>query len=133
MKRVLLLAVLFAGADFVTLSSTSRVSAQQNGIAKYYSPGVMEGVAVYRGLNKPSGVSGFAAVPNCGNLGKVATASINGRPAEKYLIVDCSAPQDRARHIRQGLVIEVDYKSAVRNRFHQLGVAPAVVLSILGN
>jgi hypothetical protein len=27
-------------------------------------------------------------------------------------VVDCSAPQDRPRHIAEGLIIEVDYNTA---------------------
>jgi hypothetical protein len=72
-------------------------------------------------------VDGYAAVPSCTNIGRVLKASINGHSTERYQIVDCSAPSDRARHVRQGLVIEVDYQSAVRNDFTRRGRASATV------
>jgi hypothetical protein len=130
MKQVLLLAVLFTAVGHAP-SSTS--FAPQRGIAKFYSPDVMEAVARSRGLARPGSVDGLASVPNCSRLGTVVVAAINGRTPERYLVVDCSHPRDRARHIRQGLVIEVDYRSAVRNRFCRQGSAPAVIVAVGNN
>jgi hypothetical protein len=128
MKTILILALLSSVIE--SAPSSTPASSRQSGIAKYYSPGVMEAVARKRGLARTGSVQGMAAVPNCGHIGKVAVAAINGRSAERYLIVDCSSPRDRAKHVRQGLVIEVDYSSAVRNGFQRRGSAPATVISI---
>jgi hypothetical protein len=92
----------------------------------------MERVAAFRGLTRPPVADGFAAVTDCGQIGKMAFASINGGLVERYLIVDCAQDRDRDRQIREGLVIEVDYQSAIRNNFYRDGHAPAVVLSIGG-
>ena len=54
-------------------------------------------------------------------------ARLNGRRMERFQVLDCSHPRDVQRHIRDGLVIEVDYESAKRNGFAGLGYAPAVV------
>lgn len=85
----------------------SQVKAASNGIAKHYSPGVMERVARLRGLPV---LPRMASVPDCGRIGQWVTATVNGH-LDRYLVVDCSAPKDRLRHIRTGLVIEVNYKS----------------------
>jgi hypothetical protein len=97
------------------------------GTAKYYSPGMFRTVANNRHMALRTDVDGYASVPNCGLIGHVVQASINHGRWETYQLVDCSAPKDRVRHIRQGLVIEVDYQSAVRNHFAQDGKAPAIV------
>ncbi|MEO8286642.1 MAG: hypothetical protein ABI670_09425 [Chloroflexota bacterium] len=110
-----------------TRASHAAPTAIIRGHAKYYSPGMFQTVARNRGIKLRSDVSGYAAVPNCNHIGKVIKARINSRDTETYQVVDCSAPADRARHIRDGLVIEVDYSSAVRNQFANQGRAPASV------
>jgi hypothetical protein len=72
-------------------------------------------------------VDGYAAVIDCSQIGNVVKARINGGRLETFQVLDCSAPRDRARHQRIGLVIEVDYDSAVRNGFARRGRAPAQV------
>ncbi len=93
----------------------------------HYAPGVFAQVAANRGMRLRTDVDGYAAVLSCSHIGEIVKAQINGGPIERYQVLDCSAPQHRAAHIRQGLVIEVDYQSAVRNGFARLGRAPAVV------
>jgi hypothetical protein len=66
-------------------------------------------------------------VIDCSLIGRVIKARLNGGRVETFQVLDCSAPRDRARHKRIGLVIEVDYQSAVRNRFAHKGRAPAQV------
>lgn len=131
MKQALMMIALSTAIDLVTPGGTAL--SPQYGTAKYYRAGVMENVAVYRGLLRRGNIDGMASTPNCSNLGKVAFAAINGGHTERYLIVDCSGPRDRARHVRQGLIIEVDYQSAVRNHFHREGSAPAVIITISNN
>ena len=105
-------------------------SAQQTGIAKFYSPGVMAQVARNRHMKLRTDVDGYAAVLNCTDVGKIVVATINGRKQERYQVLDCSQPYHRADHIRQRLIIEVDYASAVRNGFARLGKAPATIRSM---
>jgi hypothetical protein len=106
----------------------SNVPAIKKGIAKYYSPGMMERVARNRGMKMRRDVAGYAAVTDCRRIGQIVYASINNGPFERYQILDCSHPRDVQRHLRECLVIEVDYRSAVRNRFVRQGRAPAIVL-----
>src|SRR5438270_543153 len=103
--RVICLMTLLAGAQG-HLSS-------QSGKATYYSPGVFAQVAHHRGMALRNDVSGYAAVLNCAYIGHTAYASINHDPVESYQVLDCVQTRDRASHIRSGLIIEVDYKSAV--------------------
>src|SRR4051812_12756144 len=85
------------------LPKATRPQYIQVGIAKHYSPGLMERVAKNRGMiSEPR----MAAVPDCWRIGQHVVAEVNGHRAT-YLIVDCSAPKDRPRHIRTGLIIEV--------------------------
>jgi hypothetical protein len=103
--------------------------APQHGIAKYYSPGVFRQVALNRGiaLRSATEVDGFASVPYCFWIGHVLTARINGGPIERFQVLDCSAPKDRPRHLREGLVIEVDYSSARRHDLLSNGHGQATV------
>ncbi|HKP52873.1 MAG TPA: hypothetical protein VJ183_09495 [Chloroflexia bacterium] len=134
MGRFILAAVLIstltAGTEVVRAAGPHAAKPLKQGFAVFYSPGVMERVAAHRGLTKPPIAEGMAAVTDCSQIGKIAFASINGGLVERYLIVDCSHPRDVARHIAQGLVIEVDYQSAVRNNFHRDGKAPALLWAI---
>ncbi len=97
------------------------------GIAKHYSAGMFARVARNRGMQMRSDVAGYAAVTDCSMIGKVVAASINGGRVERFQVLDCSAPKDRPRHIREGLVIEVDYATAKRRGFLGEGKAPAKV------
>jgi hypothetical protein len=110
--------------------ATSEASAMQgmrSGQAMYYSPGRFAMVARNRGMKLRSDVDGYAAVIDCSQIGRLIKARLNGGKIETFQVLDCSAPRDRARHQRIGLVIEVDYDSAVRNGFVRLGRAPAQV------
>jgi len=93
------------------------------GIAKNYDPGLFQQVLKVRqrqGLI-PYGVTGYdglASSTDCSNIGRYVWVQLrNPRTGEwsrakRLLLVDCSAPRDRARHVRTGLVIEVDYMTA---------------------
>ncbi len=72
-------------------------------------------------------VDGYAAVLSCSRIGQIVKASINNGPLERFQVLDCAAPEDRAAHLAHGLVIEVDYQSALRNDFVDDGRAPARV------
>jgi hypothetical protein len=136
-KAVLLCACLMvAAAPSVTLEVAEAQSlgyAQRPlkvGHAKYYRPGLMQRVARNRGMTLRKDVAGYAAVTDCGAIGKIAVASIKGGPPQRFQILDCSHPRDRARHLRQGLVIEVNWEVARRYGFTRQGRASAVLWSI---
>jgi hypothetical protein len=128
MVNASLAAALFAMAGgSPAISQASAVQGTRSGHAVYYSPGVFKTVARNRGMKLREDVDGYAAVIDCSQIGNVVKARINGGRLETFQVLDCSAPRDRARHQRIGLVIEVDYDSAVRNGFARRGRAPAQV------
>lgn len=112
-------------AGFVAASTASGgapLPPVKEGVAKHYSEGLMRQVLRVRqrqGL-VPYGVryEGLASTTECSNIGKRVTVSLRNPRTGQWsaprtlLVVDCSAPRDRARHIRQGLVVEVDYATA---------------------
>jgi hypothetical protein len=108
-------------------SPTTRI-----GIAKHYSPGIVERVyhtRIAQGLTSPGWKGALASSWNCSEIGSHEWASVNGRPFTEYLVVDCSRPgEDRARHIKEGLVIEVDYSSALKAGIVNDGRGPAIVV-----
>jgi hypothetical protein len=121
-------AALFAlagGSPAITEAAV--VQGAQSGHAVYYAPGVFNIVARNRGMKLRADVDGYAAVIDCRQIGRVIKAKLNGGNLETFQVLDCSAPRDRARHQRTGQIIEVDYQSAVRNRFVHRGRAPAQV------
>jgi len=124
---VLLLAALLCPMPSATSVQGAPVAQMGIGIAKFYAPGVFRRVASHRNIAARQDVDGYAAVPSCGRIGQLVRASLNGGPFETYHILDCSAPRDLPAHLREGLVIEVDYGSAVRNGFARQGHAQAVV------
>ena len=115
-----------AGGSPATIEA-STMQGTKSGHAVYYSPGVFKIVARNRGMKLRTDVDGYAAVIDCSQIGRLIKARINGGKLETFQVLDCSAPRDRARHQRTGLVIEVDYDTAVRNRFAHRGRAPAQV------
>jgi hypothetical protein len=119
------LAVLLSA--FLSGPQIPTAAVSQKGIAKYYSLGVFKVVAARRNIAMRQDVHGYAAVPNCGRIGQVVRARLNGGPIELYHILDCSSPEDLPSHLREGLVIEVDYQSARRNGFAREGHTQAVV------
>lgn len=98
----------------------------QYGIAKHYTPGLMLRVMHNRGMEWPSGVTGLASRVNCSTIGQIFSARINGH-YERLLQVDCSQYRDAPRHRKEGLIVEVDYSTAVRDGIARRGMGPAVV------
>lgn len=96
----------------------------QSGTVKHYRPGLMAEVARNRtdpahrgyvpGFRLRTDVAGYVSRPSCSTIGRVWLASIEGGPVRRYQQVDCSQPRDRPRHLSTGLILEVDYTSAVR-------------------
>lgn len=86
------------------------------GKATYYHRGTMERVASYRGLTL-EGTTGFSTYPDCEQIGNVLVVSVfnpvdqEWSMWERKRIVDCSQPEDYARHKREGLV-ELSYEDA---------------------
>lgn len=118
------LSLYLASTAFTARPVASDISTARYGWAKHYSPGLMRSVLHVRqrqGLI-PYGVSGYdglASTTECANIGRYVRTSLqNPRTGEwssprTLLVVDCSRPgADRARHIRTGLVVEVDWYTA---------------------
>jgi hypothetical protein len=96
----------------------------QRGITKYYEPGAFAQVAANRGMTLAwDQVDGFASTQHCELVDVrrpwVVLARIQGGPVERFQIVDCSRPgRDVARHRAEGLVLEVDFATALRALVH---------------
>jgi hypothetical protein len=106
----------------------------ESGIAKHYSPQVMERVAAKRGLTLPPGYAGFASSRECdyrgqkdAMMGRTVIASIAGSGPLRFMVADCSHPRDRKRHYAQRLVIEVEYDVAARQGWARHGKARATL------
>lgn len=107
----------------LTLASlTPPYSSPSPTIVKHYRKGLMERVTEIRGLHRPAGVDGYAAVNDCSHIGGVVQLSIKNSPVESFYVVDCSAPQDLQRHLDEHLIAEVDWETAQRHGFAWDGV-----------
>jgi hypothetical protein len=99
----------------------------EHGITMHYYAGLFEQVARNRGMRLRTDVDGYASRQNCGELGRVVLARIRSRwtgawgPWRRYQIVDCSARRDVGYHRKIGLILEVDYRSAVKTGFAYQG------------
>jgi len=95
--------------------------------ASQYSPGVMEQVVANRQSGKAwvslpeslPGVDGFAAVADCYRIGDIIyLRPVGTRRWERFLIADCARPPGTDGSyewmVRNGIVAEVDYPTAVR-------------------
>src|SRR4051812_12455918 len=95
----------------------------EKGITMHYYAGLFEKVARNRGMKLRTDVDGYASRRSCGELGRVIMARIRSRwtggwgPWRRYQVLDCTARRDLAYQRKIGLVLEVDYKSAVKTGF----------------
>lgn len=94
-------------------------AAALTGSVTYYNPGVMERVYENRlawGHVQPcEECVGMVALLDREHVGKQVYLVRDGGPVEgPFLVVDCSAAQDIARHRRNGKVAEVDWPTAQR-------------------
>lgn len=115
-------------ASAYTYRTAHDVSKQ--GIALYYSSGVMERVLRVRarqGYHVRYDVAGYTASVNCGDIGRIVYISVSGGPYRRYQVMDCSQPYHRSAHIARGIVAELDWHSAVREGYSRDGRASAVV------
>lgn len=97
------------------------------GVAYHYERvGALARVAHLRGMPVAwERIDGLASLPECRYVQPARPYFVRARfwrgntwgPWETYQVVDCSHPRDVARHRRAGLVIEIDYRAAVRNGF----------------
>lgn len=108
-----------------TVTATATVEVQ-SGWVKYYSKGQMQRTARIRGLTLPAGYDGYSSTPPCENIGRTLYVRVGGRTF-KTLTVDCSQTRDRARHIRSGLVAEVNFEIAQQAGFVSKGKAKCEV------
>jgi len=85
------------------------------GVSSYYAKGIMEQVVENRGLSM-NGYHGAVALMMCGDIGKSvwikrSTAATFQGP---YLVADCSGKNHLYFNVMTGIVVEVDYHTAVR-------------------
>ncbi len=97
--------------------------APEVGHAVMYSPGVMErvySVRVRQGLVEPGWAGGLISRPSCKTIGNIYAVSFRSPVTGQYsasrlmLQVDCAQNRDRARQIKEGLVAESDYLTALQ-------------------
>jgi hypothetical protein len=108
---------------------------------------ISQGYTTRTEVNRANGH--FTAHTDCSRVGDWALLSLNGKPAEWHLILDCSDPtryrvrgiwtSDTEQHVREGRVAEVGAKSFVENgcavrlrSYHYLndGSCPATLLDV---
>jgi hypothetical protein len=123
----------------------------QHGTVKRYDPGVMDTVLANRTnpehwayvpglvvLPRPEVVAGYASRVDCHRIGSTFWLSVRGGPIRQHQQIDCSDPTQREqaygryesdadRHLREGLIAELDYESADREGFAYEGVATGTV------
>ena len=123
MRALVILALYF----FVTQFVVRDLLAERTVLVKHYKPGLMQTVAAKRGMLDDArrlGVDGYASNIYCSRIGQVVTVRLYNPRTERWgeavrlLIVDCSHPADRDRHIRVGPQLEVDYSTACRFGFN---------------
>jgi len=83
------------------------------GLATYYSPGLMERVAANRGMEL-RGYAGGVALNPAGDLGRVVWLEHEGRIEGPFLVVDCAQAAHYAKRLAQNRVVEVDWETAQR-------------------
>ncbi len=97
----------------------------------YYSPGLMQRVARYRGLYDQSG--SYTTDPRCSRIGSHIRMSLYNpvrqtwSAAQSYLVVDCAQPRDLSRQLGVNLH-EVSYEAAVRAGFVGEGSTLGVIV-----
>jgi hypothetical protein len=111
---------------------------EREGISMHYYKGMFAKVARNRGIKLSTRVDGYASTRNCSRVKKhdpwIVYARIQGGPTRTYQIVDCSHPAHLQKHTKWGLIIEVDWASAVRESNHgrtkllRTGRAPARIV-----
>ncbi|HEY6020212.1 MAG TPA: hypothetical protein VIY48_10010 [Candidatus Paceibacterota bacterium] len=132
LKWILWLLSLVQAASSNQARAASVYQAQQptptyyrTGKATFYHAGLMEHVAVIRGVDLGY-ASGFSTYPDCSRIGGYLEVSVQNphsgdwSPWSPKRIVDCSQPKDYARHVAEGLV-ELGYDDAVRYGYASSG------------
>jgi len=122
MSALLATALTLAAALWSTPTSDPVVE----GKATYYSPGLMEQVAVNRGIDL-AGYAGGVALNRRADLGRVVWLEHSGQVSGPYLVVDCA---QRGAHFeereRRGLVVEVSFEQGMA--WGMMGPVPVQVL-----
>jgi hypothetical protein len=105
----------------------------ETGISMHYYAGLMQTVAKNQGIRLRTDVDGYTSRQNCGELGSVVEARLlNPRTGQwtnwlRLQVTDCSARRDVAHHVAIGLILEVDYETALDAGFVYRGRTTAQV------
>jgi hypothetical protein len=123
----------------VTVALLLGVLKPERGNASQYDPGVMERVVA----NRQAGitdhdlpaelppVAGFVAVKDCGEIGNVWLVRPEGGVWEFVLVADCSGHEETSDWMREnGILIEVDHKTAIRWDVVGIGVEVEVIKAV---
>ncbi len=121
------------GARPAPISAPAKTYTIESGIAMHYYQGLMETVARNQGLTMRTDVDGYTSRQNCGEIGSIVEARLlNPRTGQwsqwlRLQVLDCSARSNVAYHRSIGLILEVDYNTAVRTGFYSFGRTEAEV------
>ncbi len=111
----------------------AKVYTVESGIAMHYYQGLMQTVARNQGLTMRTDVDGYTSRQNCGEIGSIVEARLlnphTGQWSQwlRLQVLDCSARSNVAYHRSIGLILEVDYNTAVRTGFVSFGRTEAEV------
>lgn len=82
----------------------------REGVAPHYAPGVMERVADIRGMERV-GCMVSSPIVDIGEW--VYVYGVQTQALRYCQVTDTSQARDRARHIRTGRIVELDYESTI--------------------
>lgn len=113
MSLLLLLAALLAPSPAPAEYKIDLARPLAVGYSWQYRSGLMERVALKRGIPLYKGTIGFVSVPDCRWVGDKVYARI-GKETGWWTIVDCSNPRHLAAQRLKHLVIEASGRTAIR-------------------
>ena len=113
-----------AVAIIATAWATPTPNATVTGLATFYAPGVMEAVAVNRGLISETGeygdwlrregLAGAVALNRAGDLGRTVWLRGPDGLEGPFMVIDCARRDHYQDRIAQGRVVEVDWSTSRR-------------------
>jgi len=132
MTTTLTAAIVMAAAAWATPTRDATVA----GLATFYAQGVMESVAVNRGLIaetddygdwlRRKGLTGSVALNRAGDLGRTVWLRGPDGLEGPFMVIDCARRDHYQDRIAQGRVVEVDWDTA--RRWGMRGPVPVQVV-----